>query len=65
MVRMLCSRSASLITSTRMSRLIATTILRIVSALALSPYVIRSSFVTPSTMVATSSPYSSRSCSRL
>ena len=37
-MRMLCSRSASLMTSTRMSRLIATIILRIVSASALSPY---------------------------
>ena len=57
---MLCSRSASLITSTRMSRLIATTILRIVSACAESPYLTLSSLVTPSTSSATSSPKSLR-----
>ena len=57
-MRMLCSRSASLMTSTRMSRDIATIILRIVSASALSPYFTLSSLVTPSTSSATSSPNS-------
>ena len=38
----------------------ATTILRTVSAWALSPYFTLSSFVTPSTSIATSSPKSSR-----
>ena len=55
---MLCSRSASLITSTRMSRDIATTILRMVSDLADSPYLTLSSLVQPSTSSATSSPKS-------
>ncbi len=49
--------------STRMSLLIATTILRTVSAWALSPYFSLSSFVTPSTSIATSSPKSARSSS--
>ena len=60
-VRMLCSRSASLMTSTRISRDIATTILRTVSASADSPYLTLSSLVTPSTSAATSSPNSPRS----
>ena len=51
-------------TSTRMSRLIATIILRMVSPWAFSPYRSLSSLVTPSTSWATSSPNSSRSCSR-
>ncbi len=55
---MLCSRSASLITSTRMSLAIATTILRMVSACADSPYLTLSSLVTPSTSMAISSPKS-------
>ena len=62
-VRMLCSRSASLMTSTRMSRAIATIILRMVSACAASPYLTFSSLVTPSTRIATSSPKSTRSWS--
>ena len=62
---MLCSRSASLITSTRMSRAIATIILRMVSAWAVSPYWTFSSLVTPSTSWATSSPKSERSSSRV
>ncbi len=41
-----------------MSRLIAMTILRMVSAFADSPYTTLSSLVTPSTMVAISSPKS-------
>ena len=45
-------------TSTRMSRAIATTILRTVSACAASPYLTLSSLVTPSTRFATSSPKS-------
>ncbi len=53
---MLCRRSASLITSTRMSRDIATTILRTVSASAAAPYLTLSSLVTPSTSAAISSP---------
>ncbi len=57
-MRMLCSRSASLMTSTRGSRAIATTILRIVSALAASPNLTLSSLVTPSTRWATSAPKS-------
>ena len=63
-VRALWSRSASLIRSTRMSRDIATIILRTVSACALSPYLTLSSFVTPSTSIATSSPNSAVSVSR-
>ena len=47
-------------TSTLGSRAIATTILRIVSASAASPYLILSSLVTPSTRFATSSPNSRR-----
>ncbi len=50
-------------TSTRMSRAIATTILRMVSACAESPYLTLSSLVTPSTSWATSSPKSARSSS--
>ena len=58
MVRMLCSRSASLMISTRMSRAIATSILRIVAACCASfeSKWMRSSLVTPSTIVATSAP---------
>ncbi len=52
-------------TSTRMSRDIATIILRIVSAWAASPYFTLSSLVTPSTSTATSSPKSARSSSRV
>jgi hypothetical protein len=63
-VRMLCSRSASLMTSTRGSRDIATIILRIVSACAASPYLTLSILVTPSTRCATSGPKSLRSDSR-
>ncbi len=59
-MRMLCSRSASLMTRTRGSRAIATTILRTVSAWAASPYLTLSSLVTPSTSSATSSPKSRR-----
>ena len=57
-VRMLCSRSASLIIKTRKSRAIATSILRIVAACCASfeSNCKRSSFVTPSTIVATSTP---------
>ncbi len=62
-VRMLCSRSASLMTSTRGSLAIATTILRMVSALAASPSFTLSSLVTPSTRSATSPPNSSASSS--
>ncbi|CAB4956697.1 unannotated protein [freshwater metagenome] len=57
-VRMLCSRSASLMTSTRMSRAMATTILRTVSDAVVCPYLTRSSLVTPSTSRAISSPKS-------
>ena len=46
-----------------MSLLIATIILRIVSACAESPYLTLSSLVTPSTSTATSSPKSVRSAS--
>ncbi len=53
-----------MMTSTRMSRAIATTILRTVSAAVAWPYFTLSSFVTPSTSAATSSPKSSRSASR-
>ena len=42
---------------------IATTILRTVSACALWPYFSLSSFVTPSTSMAISSPKSARHCS--
>ena len=59
-VRALCTRSASLTTSTRTSRLIATTILRMVSACAESPYSILESLVTPSTRPVTVSPNSAR-----
>ena len=63
-VRMLCSRSASLISRTRMSFAIATSILRIVAACcaSLESNCMRSSLVTPSTIAATSAP-SSRSMS--
>ena len=60
-VRALCSRSASLMTRTRMSLDIATIILRTVSACAESPYFTLSSFVTPSTSIAISSPKSAHS----
>src|SRR5580693_4760073 len=62
---MLCSRSASLMTRTLMSRDIATTILRTVSAWAASPYLTLSSLVTPSTSSAISSPNSRRGADRL
>ena len=52
-------------TSTRMSRDIATIILRMVSACAESPYLTLSSLVTPSTSWATSSPKSALTCSRV
>ena len=57
---MLCSRSASLMTSTRRSRAIATSILRIVAACWASRESnwMRSSLVTPSTIAATSAPKS-------
>ena len=45
-----------------MSLLIATTILRMVSAFAASPYLTLSSLVSPSTSSATSSPKSAVSC---
>ena len=48
-----------------MSRDIATTILRTVSASATSPYLTLSSLVTPSTRAAISSPKSARSSSRV
>ena len=57
-MRMLCSRSASLMTSTRGSRAIATIILRIVSAWAASPSLTLSILVTPSTRWVTSEPNS-------
>ena len=59
-VRMLCSRSASLMTSTRRSRAMATSILRIVAACWASRESnwMRSSLVTPSTIWATSLPKS-------
>ncbi|CCB77998.1 exported protein of unknown function [Streptantibioticus cattleyicolor NRRL 8057 = DSM 46488] len=63
MVRMLCRRSASLMTSTRGSLAMATTILRTVSACAASPNLTLSSLVTPSTSRATCSPKSRRSAS--
>ena len=55
---MLCSRSASLMISTRRSRAIATSILRIVAACwaSLESNCRRSSLVTPSTIAATSAP---------
>ena len=59
---MLCSRSASLMTKTRMSRAMAMTILRMVSDLAESPYLTLSSLVQPSTSRAISSPKSRVSC---
>ena len=64
MVRMLCSRSASLMTRTRGSLAMATTILRTVSACAASPNLTLSSLVTPSTSSATWSPKSRRRVSR-
>ena len=62
-VRMLCSRSDSLIMSTRGSFAIATSILRSVAACwaCLEAKRTRSSLVTPSTMAATSGPKSSAS----
>ncbi len=57
-VRALWSRSASLMTSTRMSPAMATIILRTVWAAAISPNLTLSSLVTPSTMWATSAPNS-------
>ena len=58
MVRMLCRRSASLMSRTRRSFAIATSILRMVAACcsSLESKRIRSSFVTPSTIAATSGP---------
>ncbi len=55
---MLCSRSASLISSTRQSSAIATSILRIVAACwaSLESNCSRSSLVTPSTTLATPGP---------
>ena len=58
MVRMLCRRSQTLITSTRGSWLMATTILRTVSPSAAEPRATLSSLVTPSTSRATSGPKS-------
>ena len=57
-VRMLWSRSASLMSRTRMSLAIATSILRSVAACwaSLESNWSRSSLVTPSTMAATSAP---------
>ena len=57
-VRMLCSRSASLMIRTRRSLAIATSILRMVAACCASfeSNWIRSSLVTPSTIAATSAP---------
>ena len=63
MVRMLCSRSATLITRTRGSRAIAVIILRMVSPSAALPSTTRSNLVTPSTRWATSSPNSPDSAS--
>ena len=59
-VRMLCKRSASLISRTRTSFAIATSILRIVAACcaSLESNCNRSSLVTPSTIAATSAPNS-------
>ena len=59
-VRMLCRRSASLISRTRTSLAIATSILRIVAACcaSLESNSSRSSLVTPSTIAPTSSPNS-------
>ncbi|COY82007.1 Uncharacterised protein [Mycobacterium tuberculosis] len=65
MVRMLCNRSATFITSTRGSRAIAVIILRIVSPSAALPNTTRSSLVTPSTRWPTSSPNSSVNASRV
>ena len=64
-MRMLCSRSASLMTSTRGSRAIATIILRIVSAWAASPSLTLSILVTPSTRWVTSEPNSAVIVSRV
>ena len=63
MVRMLCSRSATLITSTRGSRAIAMIILRMVSPSAAVPSTTLSSLVTPSTRWPTSMPNSAVSAS--
>jgi hypothetical protein len=67
MVRMLSRRSASLISSTLMSRAMATTILRMVSAWAASRVEnpIRSSLVSPSVILPTSGPNSSWTSSRV
>ena len=67
MVRMLCSRSASLMSSTLTSRAMAMTILRMVAAWASSreENSIRSSLVTPSMSEATSSPKSAAMASRV
>ena len=64
MVRMLCRRSETLITSTRGSSAMATIILRMVSASAADPSTTLSSFVTPSTRRETSLPKSRESSSR-
>ncbi len=61
-VRRLCTRSASLITSTRKSAAAAGIILRNVSASACSPHLAPSSLVTPSTRTVTSSPNSAWTC---
>ena len=60
MVRMLCRRSASLMTSTRMSSAMATSILRMAAACwaSFESKWMRSSLVTPSTNAATSAPNS-------
>ena len=67
MVRMLCSRSASLMMSTRRSRAMATNILRMVAACCASfeSNCNRSSLVTPSTMLATSAPNAASTSARL
>ena len=64
-VRMLCRRSASLITSTRISRAIATIILRTVSAAVVRPYSTLSNLVTPSTSSPISGPKSFANASRV
>ena len=67
MVRMLCSRSASLMIRTRRSRAMATSILRMVAACWASRESnwTRSSLVTPSTMAATSLPKARSMSSRV
>ncbi len=66
-VRMLCNRSASLMTRTRRSFAIATSILRSVAACwaSFESKWTRSSFVTPSTIAAASAPKSSSTSSRV